>query len=272
MKKFRVMAAVIILLAGVMCAAAAQASVITLSDQNSTAQIDPSSQAGMYSWSVNGNDILYQQWFWYRIGATGGQQSIDTISAPVVTQYSPGLAQVAYTSQSLSVNVTYSLNGGGLNSGSADMGEQIRIVNLSSSAITLHFFEYSDFDLMGPSNDSAALTNANTITQKNQLLSVAETVVTPAPARWQISYYPVLLSQLNGGTYTLSNANNTTVGDISWAFEWDVTLGAFGTPTDGFLISKDKQVTGIPEPGILLLLGSGLIGFLATRKRFGKND
>ena len=266
MKNIRVMTAVItLILTGLIGAADVRASVITLTDQNSTAQIDPSSQAGMYSWTVNGNDILYQQWFWYRIGAAGGQQSIDTIGAPTVTQYSPGVAQIQYVSASLKIDITYSLEGGSLNSGAADMGEQIRITNLTSNPLDFHFFEYSDFDLMGPSNDSATLTNANTITQKNQVLAVAETVVTPAPNHWEIAYHPVLLDQLNGGATTLTDSNTTAVGDITWGLEWDMTIA----PNSTFLISKDKQVSGVPEPGVLLLLGSGLAGALGIRRALG---
>lgn len=258
-------AALILLLAGFIGAASAQASVITLSDQNSTAQIDPSSQAGMYSWTIDGNNILNQQWFWYRVGATGGQQSLDAISAPVVTQFSPSLVQVQYASSTFRIDVNYSLYGGTLNSGIADMGEQIRITNLTSSSLDFHFFEYSNFGLSA-GGDSAVQTNGNTMTQKNQFLSVAETVDAPGANHWQISYYPVLLNELNGGLpLTLSDTNNTTVGDITWGLEWDVIIAPGGT----FLISKDKEVSGVPEPGILLLLGVGLIaGGLAIRKRF----
>ena len=264
MKKISLTTAIVFLFTAVMGVAFVQASAITLSNQNSTAQIDPSSQAGMYSWTVGGNDILYQQWFWYRVGQTGGQQSIDAIGAPAVTQYSPGSAQIEYVSGSFKIDITYSLMGGTLNSGTADMGELIRITNLTSSPLAFHFFEYSDFDLMGPNSDSAALTNANTITQKNQVLSVAETVVTPAPNHWEIAYHPALLEQLNGGATSLTDTNNTTIGDITWGFEWDVTIA----PGSSFLISKDKLVSGVPEPGILILLGCGLIGALAVRRKF----
>ena len=259
-------AVLVLFLAGFVCAASVHASVITLSNQNSTAQIDPSSQAGMYSWSVNGNDILYQQWFWYRVGAAGGQQSIDTIGPATVVQYSANLAEIQYTARTFQIGVTYSLVGGSLNAGNADMGEQIRITNLTSNPLNFHFFEYSDFDLMGPNNDSAILTNNNTITQKNQVLAVAETVVTPAPNEWEIAYHPALLDQLNGGNTTLTDTNTTTIGDVTWGFEWDVTIA----PGGSFLISKDKLVSGVPEPAILLLLGSGLIAALGTRKMLQK--
>jgi hypothetical protein len=267
MKKLSAMAVVILLLIGVMGTASVQASSITLSDGNSTAKIDPSSDAGMYSWKVDGNDVMYQQWFWYRVG-TGGQQAINSIGTASVSQLGPRYVEIAYSNDSYKVDVTYVLTGGSLKSGTSDVAETIRITNLSSRTLDFHFFQYSDFDLMSPFHDSASFNNVNAITQKNQVLTVAETVVTPGPNHWSIKYVPALLEQLNGTeNLTLSDTNETTVGDIAWAFEWDLSIDKGGT----FIISKDKRIAGVPEPGILLLLGSGLIGALALRKKIAKN-
>lgn len=45
---------------------------VVLTDLNSVVSIDPSSSWGMHTWTVDGVDQMYQQWFWYRIGAAGG--------------------------------------------------------------------------------------------------------------------------------------------------------------------------------------------------------
>ena len=55
----------------------ARAQIVTLADLNSTAQINSSSQSGMFNWYVDGVNQLYQQWFWYGIGTGTGQSSID---------------------------------------------------------------------------------------------------------------------------------------------------------------------------------------------------
>ena len=62
------------------------ATVYEISDRNSTACVDvgSSSQSGMFNWYVDGADQIAKQWFWYRIGASGPEQSIDTLGAPVV--------------------------------------------------------------------------------------------------------------------------------------------------------------------------------------------
>ena len=52
---------------------------IILQDANSQIDITPTSQAGMHAWIVDGTSYDAQQWFWYRIGTTGGESSIDTL-------------------------------------------------------------------------------------------------------------------------------------------------------------------------------------------------
>src|SRR5664280_2209070 len=49
---------------------------IQLIDQNSSVTIVTNSSAGQNHWVVDGSDVLHQQWFWYRVGNTGGQNSI----------------------------------------------------------------------------------------------------------------------------------------------------------------------------------------------------
>src|SRR5258707_9537392 len=78
LRRLRTAAVAVILLAGF--AASAHATTFTLSDKNSSATIDPSSQNGMFNWTVNGVNQLAQQWFWYRVGSTGPESSINTLS------------------------------------------------------------------------------------------------------------------------------------------------------------------------------------------------
>jgi hypothetical protein len=85
---------------------------ITLTDGNTTAIVDPYSSAGMKYWSVNGQNQLNQQWFWYRIDG-GAQQSIDTIGAPTLVTNANTLT-TTYANPNLSVAITYTLNGGGM--------------------------------------------------------------------------------------------------------------------------------------------------------------
>src|SRR5947208_16029987 len=61
------------------------AQIITLVNNNSVAQVNTASQAGMFNWLIDNRNVLNQQWFWYRVGSLGPEASIDTISAPSIT-------------------------------------------------------------------------------------------------------------------------------------------------------------------------------------------
>jgi len=268
MKKYRVLAALLLLLTGVVSAVSVHASSYTLTDGNSTARIDPFSQAGVYSWVVDGKQVMWQQWFWYRIGGTGGETSLDAIGPPTVTQVGLGSVQMEYTASNFKVDITYDLWGGAAKSGASVLEDNLTITNLTSNPLQIHLFQYSDLDLTkGIQKDSAVLSSPGFVTQSGQAV-VSNSVGFPGPNHWQISYYdtfPNLLDKLNDGSpTTLTDSNGTVInGDISWAFEWDMNVAGLGH-------SGIVNSTGVPEPGILLLLGSGLIGALAIRKKLGK--
>jgi hypothetical protein len=65
---------------------------------------------------------------------------------------------------------------------------------------------------------------------------------------------------------TLSDTPATGVvlgpGDLAWAYQWDFVVPVGGT----FQISKDKHLSGIPEPAAALLLSMGL-GMIAVVRR-----
>lgn len=242
---------------------------VTLTDQNSSMSIDPDTQAGAYSWIVDGQNQLYQQWFWYRVGTTGGQASIDTISAPVINQLAADRVDISYGNNQLMVEVTYDLTGGSVGSGTSDVAEVIRITNVSGNRLSFSFFQYSDFDLDGNSIDDTA--TIHTILGKGYVASqvgagksaMTETVVTPGAARWEANLYANTLSGLNGGNYNLNNSLSAGPGDATWAFQWDFTLD----PNRTFLISKDKQITAVPEPSTLAIAGLAGLGLAAAFRR-----
>jgi len=137
-----------------------EAAIIALDDNNSHVDIDNASSAGMFNWEVDGVNQLFQQWFWYRIGAGGPEQSIEALGNPLFnttnSDFEPGdeQASLQYSDASLQVNVQYTLAGGAVLSGQSHITESIQVKNLSNAALDLHFFQYSDFDLNGSPNDS----------------------------------------------------------------------------------------------------------------------
>jgi len=257
-----------------------QAQIVTLTDGNSVAQIDPHSQAGMFNWSVQGFNQLYQQWFWYRVGDAAGamQNSIDTIGTPVVSLYGTREMTSTYTAPNFTLSIDYLLTGGSFvgasQTANSDIGESIRIVNTSATSLVFHFFQYSDFDLGGPGNDAVQLGRNlrgqfNDAFQQDATAGLTETVTTPGASHGEVDYFSNTRTRLNTvANYTLNDtAGPVGTGDVTWALEWDLTIA----PGASALISKDKYLSVVvPEPSTLAVGGLGLILLALRRRRAAK--
>jgi hypothetical protein len=252
---------------------------IILTDGNSTAAVDPTSQAGMFHWDVQGLNQLQQQWFWVGIG-NGPLQSIDTLSAPAITSSGPNNLTTTYTLPALvSISVDYTLTGGAVvpagEFANADMGEAITLKNLSGSTLPLHFYEYSYFNLNGKSSDTVQLgTNLlgkyDDAYQTDGTAALTETVVTPGANEGEVGPVGLTLSKLNsGGPVTLGppfGAGPIGPGAVTWAFQWDFSIAPGASP----IISKDKSLSVmiVPEPASLCgLVVAGSVCVLRRRKR-----
>lgn len=261
-------------LLGTSAARTANAS-IQLTDQNSSVMINPSSSAGLENWTVDGVNQLNQEWFWYNVGSSGGQSSIDSLgltnTALFDTTGGPNndTAELSYGSAGgLQVTVTYSLSGGKTGSHASDLGETISFENGGSSTNTYHLFEYANFNLDdSTSGQSVTLSGSNTaVDQGNGTIS--QVIVAPKPGQFDANTFPNLLDTIDSTSSTLSalpDAATSGTGDGEWAFEWDLTLA----PGASYVESTDQQITPqIPEPsGALIVLGIGGVFLIRPRRR-----
>jgi hypothetical protein len=227
---------------------------VTLSALTSTATFD--SDNGLVDWTVNGKDYMKQQWFWYRIGSTGPEYSLNTLSNQTVTKLDDNVLTLKYADPSKGLQVGAVLLLSGVDSGmQSDISEIITIKNTGTSPMALHFFKYTDMDL--GASDSIVFPDWHSVRQETSSGAVAcETVITPVPNYREAHAVSDTLGKLNDGLPSTLDGTQTASGDVTWAYQWDVIIPAHGS----FQISEDQQITPEPENILLVVLGVLLMG------------
>jgi hypothetical protein len=255
----------------------ASAQIYTLSSGNSSVTINDESSAGIDNWTVDGQNQLNQQWFWYRTSNSGPASPLDALGTPTATWLSPdSILSITYANAQFSVTVLCSLVGGTLGSGASDLSEQISIKNLGTSKLSLDFFQYADFNLGGtPNNDTGQLdkmgSKYNGVVQYNSpgcmVAENVDTAVSQAASYGEIgtgsgATSTILNSFANSGFTHLNDQNDGPPGgaNINWGLEWDASIAGGGT----YIISKDLNISGVvpvtvPEPSTWSLILLGMI-------------
>jgi hypothetical protein len=252
----------------------AQADVV-LNDLNSTLKISGTGQGsdpdrrGVFEWQVDGVNQLYQQWWWYRVGTTGREYGIESLTLINEVASSNYLEQTYSDPQGrFDITVKWALSGGPANSGWSDVAETARVVNKQTVPLDFHLFEYSDFDLENTPSDNIA-TYIDTVagafvTQNGGMMTVTESAIN-RPHRWEIAFFDSIRSRLdnNVADNLMNTGSGLGPGDLTWALQWDVTI-----PVGGSLhISKDKLLKAIPEWNSLFLAAIGMVGTIGIRRR-----
>jgi hypothetical protein len=240
----------------------------TLSDKNSTINLSLNSSAGMTDWIVDGTDAVNQQWFWFRIGNSGPQFDISTISAPTITTLGTKQLTALYSNAQYGVSISYTLSGSSPGTAHSALTEAINFYNYQTNAsLDLHFFMYSDFTLGGGSGTGNV--GLTTTTSVQTLGGSSNTVAFPVAAASHVEagLAPSTYNNLTGGSpYTLNDTPNASglvsLGDVTWAFEWDKLLG----PSTSLGTVSITDTLQVPEPSVAALALVGL-SFVAFRRR-----
>ena len=265
---------------------------VTLNDGNSAANIDLDNPAGQFGWTVDGVTQLFQQWFWYRVGDTGPESTIDTLGLDIhklIDHGAPGdekvIARYGFgnSGTDLAIELTFTLTGGTAGSGASDILETIEVFKQNDSAsLPVDFFEYVDLDLGGtPIDLSVQISGGNTAVQTDFNLLVSETSDVPLPDRWEVGVYPDTVTKLNDGDADdLNNvAGPLVAANLTWAFQWELDIPAAGNSADpntwnSIIVSKDKVINIDTTPGgdpipvpAAGFAGMALLALTAARRR-----
>jgi hypothetical protein len=270
--------------------ASASADVVTLTSGNSSATFNTGWTGNVYNnasltngqqdWIIDGVNHLKRQWFYYRVGASGPEQSIDTLFQTGIDTSSPDVLLLQYadnanpTNAKFVITLSFTLTGFPAGSYQSDLQESVNVANQSANPLAFHLFQYADFDLSGTLHDQSVNLSigpgTSTATQTDANMAVGETVTATAPpvtTHYEAGIYPNTLSKLTDGLPTTLSDTATASGpaDLTWAFQWDFVLN----PGDSFDLQKDKLVSAVnavPEPSTFAALGLGAIAALRRRK------
>jgi hypothetical protein len=263
---------------GICVSLSANAQDFTLTHNNSSAQVNiTNAGAGVLNWKVDGVNNLSDQRFFYRVGSSGPESLVQSISSsPTVsfTQIPNVLSKldVTYANASFSVRTVFQLTGGTGTSGTSGLSETITVKNLTGSILDFHLFQYSDFDLYGLTGGQTAqysfdaLAQPYKVTQTDGTRSVTEILnaSTATIGHYDAALAGATLASLMDGSATVLGDNASSAGNVTFAYQWDASLSPNGTLT----ISKLMNIVPEPSSAALVLMG---VSALFIRRRSDKN-
>jgi len=256
----------------------AVAQTYTLTDPGSEATVTLNgSGAGMNYWTVDADPSVNQlasQWFYYSFDGSG-VQAINALSTAIVeTNSTANFLNLTYANSQLSINIQYTLAGGGYGSGNADIYEAIAIDNLSGTSITnLQFYQFSNFNLLQNNANSVSVFgspgNYYFAQQTAGSTALGEGIINPDANYAVAGTAAAVLSDILSGN-NLSGPMSAGPGDVAWAFQWDDATLNPEADGDEFDIEKDKSlsISNVPEPSTIALiaLGLGAVGLVCRRQ------
>jgi hypothetical protein len=246
-------------IASILLARISGAAPLTVSNANAAITVDPESVFGLSSYTLNGTEQIFEQWFWYRESSFPYEQPLNTL--PLLSESAAGnQIQVSFASSTLGVDLGYQLNGGIAGSNFASLRETVALHNLTGAPLPLAWYMEADFDLGGFGGQDTINGGLGGIVQTDgtTTVSVASSLT---PGAFQVAPFPVLFLSLTD--FSVTNLNDSGVpfgpGDGTFAYQWSLMIPANSSIT--YSIDKDF----VPEPGTGMLCLAGLSMWAAAR-------
>jgi len=272
---------------------------VLLATNSATVSISPDTQAGVYDWTVSGQNHLNREWWWVQVG--GDRFSLDALTLSGSSMLAVNRAITTYTDavNGYSISITYELTGSDFASGNSLLKESLSIQNTSGSPLDISLFMYSDFNMGGTATgDSASLFGLNDShfifgdtmgwfeAGQSDGSDIHHAIYNGKPLLAEIGSASDLFNKLDttldplssdvtaelpltSGSTNLVEFGPFATNDVAYAIQWDFNIGAYGS--DGLGVDKSLQVVPIPEPttAALCLLGlAALAGMLRGQKDF----
>lgn len=187
----------------------AAATYFPLTDGNSLFEIETQQQAMAFGWNVDGVEHMQELSNWYRISRIGAanvinpETSAHQLSLVSESFNSPSSMTVTYTDNDLfQMEITFTIIGGAPGSGYSEMGECVRITNISNTTargpvpIAFHFFEYIDLDLDDTPNDDEVSMIGPTTVHQVDLTSGTVFTGNAATDRYELDFVDATLDKL----------------------------------------------------------------------------
>lgn len=266
-------------------AIASAASAQTITAGNARFIFNSSTTVGSADLRTNagtGNDGVFQNWWWFRVGAAAAETRFPWSTAggngvvgpaDTLTKSMPGLGSGAF--DAVMKYVITDPDGAGANN-TANIVATMQITNTSGAPLTLAVFNYVDLDIpsvTSASGDSVAFAPQGSDGPNDRRMQVTDPAF-PGQfgqfygqnvSRFQAIAFTSIPGQLDNGT--LTNLPNTGVPttnfDMTGAYQWDLVIPAGGSAT--LLEAFSLNTIAVPEPATMALLALG--GFLARRRR-----
>jgi len=246
-------------LVAAMLAAGLGASPLGIQNGDAAIAVDPDSVFGLLSYSIGGEEQIFEEQYWYHTPGIPFEQPVNTLQIASESASGNGI-QVSYRSGSFGADFDYRLTGGPSGMPYATLRETITLRNLTNVHLPIGWFMEADFDLSGFGGADFASGGVAGIDQTDgsQHLQVRSSLL---PTAFQIAAFPDLFLSL--GDFSETNLDNTGSpfgpGDATFAFQWNLDLPANGSVS--FVV--DKNFVPEPSASVLLLLGFVLLAFRA---------
>ena len=100
---------------------------LDLTNRNSEVRVNPTSTDGLLSWTVDGVNQMFQQWFWLRQDPNSYQLSFDQLGTSFGPYLTPTNATINFLPPGLDLTLVYTLAGGEAGSIGSGLTEAISI-------------------------------------------------------------------------------------------------------------------------------------------------